>query len=58
MTRDKLVNIRLTKEEHAAIEKVAKADQRPVAVFIRLAALALAGLHSPSQRMHKRANKL
>jgi hypothetical protein len=39
LTRDKLVNIRLTKEEHAAIEKAAKAAGAQVAVFIRMAAI-------------------
>ena len=38
-TREKLVNIRLTQPEHDAIAKAAAADHRPVAVFIRLAAL-------------------
>jgi uncharacterized protein (DUF1778 family) len=39
VTRDKSLIIRLTKEEHAAIEKAAKAAGAQVAVFIRMAAI-------------------
>lgn len=43
MTRDKLINIRLTQAEHAAIEKAAKAAGAQVAVFVRMAAIEKAG---------------
>jgi uncharacterized protein (DUF1778 family) len=55
-TRDKVLVIRLTQPEHDAISKAAEADQRPVAVFIRLAALEAAAAQSYS-RSGKQARK-